>query len=451
MKRRSFALLLILSLPITISGLSACHAKEPPEEKIKVAVVTTILRHRSHSDVILENFLLPYVFNGKEIDPREKFEIASLYLDQVAGGREAPREKKDISQGVARAFDIPIYETIEEALCLGGEKLAVDAILIIAEHGNYPRNAKDQQLYPKKRFFDEMLAVFEKSGRVVPVYNDKHLSHSWNEAKTMYNQSQSMGFALMASSSVPLAERKPAMEVPPESKIEEAILIHGGVIETSNFHGLEAMQSILEWREGMESGVAEVQALHGDALWEAAEQGLWSPNLAKAAMQTEFPDDTQSFKEMCATRFPNSSFFGILIHYKDGTRATILKMSINSTGWYFACKIEDDPHPLATRFYTGPWRNRGLFPALSHAIQSLFQKGQSPYSLERTLMTSGLLAAAMESHSKGGVLLKTPQLEFSYQPVNFNSMREMGATWEIITKDMLRKKELMRNLRKNGQ
>ena len=56
---------------------------------------------------------------------------------------------------------------------------AVDGVLLIGEHGDYPINAKGQQLYPRRRLFAEIVETFRRSGRSVPVYNDKHFSYSW--------------------------------------------------------------------------------------------------------------------------------------------------------------------------------------------------------------------------------------------------------------------------------
>ena len=77
---------------------------------------------------------------------------------------------------VARRHGIPVYRTIAQALCRGGTDLAVDAVLSIGEHGDYPRSALGQVEYPRKRFFDECVAVMRRAGRYVPLYNDKHLS-----------------------------------------------------------------------------------------------------------------------------------------------------------------------------------------------------------------------------------------------------------------------------------
>ena len=314
--------------------------------------------------------------------------------------------------------------------------MAVDAVLMIGEHGKYPFNDKGQELYPKKQFFDEIVEVYQRSKRVVPLYCDKHLSHEWGEAKEMYDTAQKMEFGLMAGSSVPLAERRSPMKIPSGAKILEAVSIHGGPVERYDFHGFEVLQSLVEGRKGNESGVTEVQFLEGDALWKAADEGRWSVELAEAAMRSEFPDEKQSLKEMCKTRFAGADFYGILVRYKDGTRGTVLKVGKDGIRWNFACQVDGENQPLVTRFHVGPWNNRNLFRALSHSIQSLFREGQSPYPVERTLMTTGLLEAAMESRDKGGVSLITEQLEFEYKARNFDAMREMGATWKLITEDM---------------
>ena len=75
-----------------------------------------------------------------------------------------------------KRYGLKLYPSIEEALTLGTSKLAVDGVVIIAEHGKYPRNKKGQTLYPRYEWFKECVKVFEKSGRGVPVFNDKHLS-----------------------------------------------------------------------------------------------------------------------------------------------------------------------------------------------------------------------------------------------------------------------------------
>jgi len=225
--------------------------------RLKVAAVLTAFTYRSHAHVLLENFLEPYLFNGKLTT--SGIEVVSFYVDQFS--------ERDMAREVAAKYNIKIYPTIPGALCLGGEKLAVDGVLSIGEHGKYPINEKGQQEYPRKRFFDEIVAVFRRSGRVAPMFNDKHLSYRWDWAKQMFDTARLMKIPLMAGSSVPLAERRPPMEIPRGAKIIEAVSIHSGPVESYDFHGLEVLQSMVEFRRGAENGVARVQFLQGEALW----------------------------------------------------------------------------------------------------------------------------------------------------------------------------------------
>lgn len=109
---------------------------------------------------------------------------------------------------MGREFDIPVTRSITEALT-DGNKLAVEGVLLIGEHGNYPRNDKQQILYPRYEFMEEIVRVFRKTGQSVPVFNDKHLSYSWEKAKKMFDWSRELKFAFMAGSSLPVTWRAP--------------------------------------------------------------------------------------------------------------------------------------------------------------------------------------------------------------------------------------------------
>ncbi|MEX0937925.1 MAG: twin-arginine translocation signal domain-containing protein [Pirellulales bacterium] len=408
------------AITLPASTLRAQQREGPP----RVAAIFTSFTYRSHAHVILENFLLPYLFNGQRTEPG--VEVVSFYADQLPDG--------DMSRDIARQFDIPMYGTIAEALTLGGDKLAVDAVLSIGEHGDYPVNDLGQREYPRKRFFDEIVAVMRESGRFVPLFNDKHLSYRWDWSKEMYDQTQQLGIPFMAGSSVPLAERRPPLELPPEAKITDAVSIHGGPLESYDFHGLEVLQSMVEDRQGGESGVSEIEFLAGDALMKAADEGRWSIELAKAAMAAELGSPPDSLWQV-----PGESRVephGILITYKDGFKATMLKVGASGIRWNFACRIQGEDAPRATHFHVGPWDNRNLFKALSHAIQHHFTGGRAPYPAERTLLTTGALEAAMRARVREGGKLETPHLEIAYRPRDFRAMREMGATWDIITDEV---------------
>ncbi|MBL8850052.1 MAG: hypothetical protein JNG89_10220 [Planctomycetaceae bacterium] len=397
----------------------------PAPRRPKIAVVFTQMFELSHAYHLCEAHMGPYIFNGKLTDPG--VDVVSWYVDQFPeGGRDQAREAAD-------RLGMPVYDTIAGALTLGGNDLVVDGVLLIGEHGDYPHNDLGQHMYPRKEFFDQIVAVYRKSGRTAPIFNDKHLSYRWDWSKEMYDTAKDMGFALMAGSSVPLAQRVPEFELEPGAEIEDAVSVHGGPLESYDFHALEVLQSIVEARRGGESGISRLQVLFGDELLKAADQGRWSYDLYEAAMraEAEHRDDTPENEKALELK-PGH---GILLEYKDGFRAASIQAGGSSVRWNFACRLKGEKLVRATTFYPGPWGNRNLFRALSHAIQHLFITGKSPYPVERTLLVSGILDAAMHAHHEGDILKETPELEIAYQPMDFSAMREMGGSWKVLTKD----------------
>jgi hypothetical protein len=157
---------------------------DPPASPKKVAAIVTAYFRYSHADNIVTRFMEGFSIVGKSYPPPCK--VASLYIDQV--------DDRDIGRPLAKRWKIPLASSIADALTRGGDKLAVDGVLIVAEHGDYPANERGQILYPRRKFFEEVVRVFKKSGRSVPVFNDKHLSYSWDDAKWMVQQSRDMGF-----------------------------------------------------------------------------------------------------------------------------------------------------------------------------------------------------------------------------------------------------------------
>ena len=137
--------------------------------------------------------------------------IASMYIDQFP--------ENDIGRDLATEHNVPIYPSIVKALTLGGNELAVDGVLLIGEHGDYAWNEKEQHLYPRKYFMEQICGVFAKSRRVVPVYNDKHLSYNWHDAKWMYDRTKELGIPFMSGSSLPLGWRNPWLEYELETQV----------------------------------------------------------------------------------------------------------------------------------------------------------------------------------------------------------------------------------------
>lgn len=444
LSRRSFLGTASLATALPLSSAAHSADREPGKKRPRIAAIFTELRFRSHAYNILENFLGPYYFRGQLTDPG--VDVVAMYADQFP--------QNDMAREVSRRFGIPLFKSIDKALCLGGEHLAVDAVLSIAEHGDYPFNERGQQMYPRKEFFEEAFAVMKRSGRYVPFFNDKHLSYRWDWAKEMYDTARAAKMPLLAGSSVPLAQRIPALNLPQAADIEEAVSIHGGGLETYDFHGLEVLQSLVESRKGGETGIAGIELLTGKDFQRAQKAGRWSDDLVKAAMQSEQkmnvrrqprPRVNNARPKLDSTSTPKtpggrparpSGPHAIIVTYKDGLKATVLKVGGSADRWNFACRLRGESQVRSTALFNSPWGNRGLFKALSHAIQFLFVKGQEPYPAERTLLTTGAVETVMRSYEQGGGEIKTPHLEIAYQPTDWQAMRETGATWRILTADV---------------
>ncbi|MBI3822166.1 MAG: hypothetical protein HY289_05740 [Planctomycetes bacterium] len=392
-----------------------------PRRRPRVAVIYTQCYHRSHAHVLLENFLTPYLFNGKLTQP--SVDVVSLYADQIAPGKN-----RDLTAEVVRQFKLPRFRTIGEALTLGGKELAVDAVLSIGEHGDYATNRLGVREYPRKRFFDEIVAVMQRSNRFVPIFNDKHLSYRWDWARAMVDTCQKHRIPFMAGSSVPLAQRRPAFEMPANCVVEEAVSIHGGPFEVYDYHALEVLQAFVESRKGGETGIRAIEFLPREPLFAAARQGRWSLDLARAAMRVEFGDKLPDITRPIGGVEP----WGILVTYRDGVKGVMLKLGFSGIRWNFACKLAGEKNARATSHHVGPWRNRCLFMALANAIQQFFVRRESPYPVERTLLATGATEAAVRSRAAGEAI-ETPHLNIAYQPRDFRALRELGESWNIVT------------------
>lgn len=374
----------------------AADARRPK----RVAGVTTVYTHNSHADVILSRLFQTETLDFK--GRRPDLELVSLYVDQVPKG--------DLSRQFGQQYGFRPCPTIEEALTLGGMELAVDGVLLVGEHGDYPHSEKDQELYPRKRFFDETVRVFRRSGRVAPVYSDKHLSHSWDEAKAIYDTSRELKFPLMAGSSLPGTWRRPPLDVRRSAPLKEAVAVSYHTLYGYGFHALEMLQCLAERRRGGETGVRRVQCLEGPAVWEAGRQGRYDRALLDAALgrlSRGAPPDLEA-------KVPKPVVF--LIDYRDGFRASVFTLN-NAVGeWTIAWREEGAAEPRSTLFWTQEARPLGHFTFLVRGIEEMMHTGKASWPVERTLLTSGMMDFLLTSRHQGGVAIETPQLAIRYQP-----------------------------------
>ena len=377
----------------------------------RIAVVGSIYRYLSHVQHIADRFLVGYPLRGQWHRPDMK--IVSLYVDQKPEG--------DQSEARAKEFGFKVYPTIEEALRCGTDKLAVDAVLLIVEHGNYPRNEKGQVLYPRYEFFKQCADVFEKDGRAVPVYNDKHLSYSFDKAKSMVDTAKRLRFPLLAGSSLPVTWRLPDLELPLGCDIQEALMVGVGGSDPMDYHALEAMQCMIERRRGGETGVRAVQMMEGDAVWKAGAEGRWSKDLLLSALSRS---DTPQGHTVADGRTQDIVATGELqrlvknpaayfIEHKDGLKTTLLMLNGAINDFNFAARVRG-AGVKSCQFFLSPVPNVTYSACLVSKIEEMFETGRAPYPAERTLIVSGILESCLTSKQKGSHRLETPHLDVRY-------------------------------------
>jgi hypothetical protein len=395
MKRRTF--LQAAAVPL-VAAAAGCSSQQPGARK-KIAALSTTYHVRSHSDNFITRFLEGYWINDRYYPP--PCDIVSLFVDQI--------HPADISRRLSMAYGFPIYPTIAEALTLGGSRLAVDGVLLIAEHGDYPENEKMQKLYPRYEFMQQVVQVFKDSGRSVPVFNDKHLSWDWDQARWMYDQSRELGFPFMAGSSVSVTFRRPELDFPLETELEDALVLRGGWIADGGiFHALETLQCFVERRKGGETGVRAVQHLEGEAVWKAAEQGIWSRQLLEAALARGNKVAPGPVEKVARTPV------ACTLEYNDGFRGTVLMLGGKVNENLAAFKVKGRTDIPATLCY-GPIENSNNFSPLVDSIARMFITGELDSPVERTLLTSGALSFLMESRYQGHKRLETPMLNIAYR------------------------------------
>jgi uncharacterized repeat protein (TIGR03806 family) len=373
----------------------------PPEKR--VAAIVTVYRHNSHADIIVSRLLQTDTLDGKGKDSPLK--LASLYTDQ--------KPADDISRMLAASHRFPVFSSVAGALTLGTGQLAVDGVLLVAEHGDYPPSPTGNIQYPKRRLWEEVLKVFRASGRVVPVFVDKHLADNWEDAKFIYDSARELKIPLMAGSSVPGTWRHPAADVARGARIGEIVALTFHTTDAYGFHALEAVQALAEQRHGGETGIRSVQCLGGDAVWKAQEEHRFDPELFDAAWQRlpRHLNGDRPLREAVAK--PKL----MIVEYEDGLRAFLLELNGAVGEWSAAWRYSEDRRIESTQFWTQEARPGAHFTLLLHGIEQMVLAGKPAWNAERTLMTSGTLDALLQSYTRGGARIETPYLRFGYQPI----------------------------------
>lgn len=369
------------------------------QERIPVAGITTLYRQNTHADVLIGRILETDTLDGN--GKQSTLKLVSLYVDQF--------NANDTSRGLCRKYNIPMFSRVRDALTLGTKKLAVQGVMLVAEHGEYPISPTGQTIYPKKRLFGEIFNTFKQTKQVVPVFSDKHLADNWRDAICIYETARKMNVPLMAGSSVPSAWRYPPLDVRKGAELEEVVAVGYGPLDAYGFHALEMMQSLAERRKGGESGVSRVRCVTGKDVWTG---NHFDRELLTTVLKTLKDKKIPAGKQVEDVVKEPALF---AIEYRDGLKASVLMLDGAVQEFAAGWRYKDRTERQATLFWLQPVRPFHHFAHLLKGIEKFMQTKQAPWPVERTLLTTGLLDAVHISKTEGGDWIETPYLDIHYR------------------------------------
>ncbi len=418
------------------SQISGLVPDSKPAALKRIALIANTYRNSAHADVIGTKLFVGIPTDEGMVAP--EVQIVSVWIDQIGAN--------DTGVRIAKMNNATLYPTIAEALMLGGDKLAVDGVIYIGEHGDYPKSRYGVKMYPRMNYLEQIFRVFDASDRSVPLFSDKHLAYSWLDSKWIYDRARELKVPMMAGSSLPYCWRDPMLVHPIGVKISEAVAIGYASLDAYGFHVLEILQCMVERRAGGETGVVSVQGLTGDAVWKAIDAGKISKELVEAACNSIKGRAAGNMRDI--VKDPKA----IIIRYKDGLKGAILMLDeLVDTGWAYAAKAGGKT--VATEFVLDHSMSYSHFSYLTLNIQKSLVTGKPQGPVERTLLTSGIIDMGIRSSVDGGKEIKTPFLNVKYsaagiEPILPTAPRPTGQSigpwppqgYEFIIPDQFKKK-----------
>lgn len=392
-----FTLLVIVGGGLSNRVMAAADGQAPRK---KVAALVADWVENSHPEVLFARVFQTYTRDDK--GPPSRLELVSVY-------RDLPSER-DLTSKYAAAYGFRVAPSVAEALTLGTGTLAVDGVLISTEWAPYPESDTGQIIYPHRRLFEECVKVFKASGRVVPVFMDKHLADTHADSQWIYDTAKEMNIPLMAGSSIPMCFYQADALVEPGAELKEIVGVSYHTLTTYGFHGLEMTQGLAERRRGGETGVKQVRCITGPAVWAAA-GSEYDPQLlaaAVAAVGAKVPEG-----KTMADVVPEPILF--VIDHADGLRVNLFTLNGLVAGWAAGWRYADG-RTAAALMLNEAEPKRGRFDWQMWGVEDMILTGKPSWPAERTLFSSTILDAGLISKRDGGRVVETPFLMRPYQP-----------------------------------
>src|SRR4029450_12391570 len=154
------------------------------------------------------------------------------------------------------------------------------------------------------------------------------------------------------------------IEMPPASRIAEAVCVCYGGVDSYDFHGLETLQCMVERRHGGETGVKWLQAYRGESFWKAHKEGVWSKDLVEAALcrshtlKPARPGFNNVFPTVEEMQKLVANPVAYNYEHQDGLKCTMLLMGSLVEDFNFAARIDGQSGIFSTQMYLPSPRGR---------------------------------------------------------------------------------------------
>jgi hypothetical protein len=106
--------------------------------------------------------------------------------------------------------------------------------------------------------------------------------------------------------------------------------------------------------------------------------------------------------------------------HTDGLQSTVLLMNGLVKDFNFAAYVGSSREPWSTQMYLpmpdGRTTLANFFSPQVNNVEKMYLTGKPTYPVERTLLTTGLTAAGVDSLFRGQTRVETPHLAIRYQP-----------------------------------
>ena len=387
--------------PVKVQAIGAAQVAS----RKKVAAIVTVYRRDSHADVLVGKILEGWEQNG---GAGPALELLSLYVDQYPAD--------DLSVGLAAKYGFRLCKSIRECLELNSGTVAVDGVLSIGEHGDYPVNELGQKLHPRKRFFAEICDVFERRKKIVPVFNDKHPGPVWQDASWMMQRAQELGVPWMAGSSLTVGFRDPDVTLPMGEPLKSCLAVGYSGLDVYGFHTLDFLQALVERRATKNQGIRSVQAFPLNAIDELIEQRAIDEQLLGQMLISSGTDLTKLRENLPAANSEETAVF--VVKYSDGLVGNVLMLGNLARAISAGCTTQAG-RTIVTRAEERVEPRYPHFAYLLKAIERMIHTGKPSYAVQRTMLAAGALDRALNSLQQQSVELQTPELNFNYACLDY--------------------------------